>query len=132
MPYEIAVPWLPENVVEQALKADCRKILIVHDLYAAGAMRRKLQDAVPDCQVTVGSFFTKCDKPELPGDVALDSEADFKRFFEENQFDLLISLDGPENIQNYHRRLAVDGSGTYNTVVNNILKIKNKYPDYFN
>ena len=97
-PYEIAVPWLPENVVEQALKADCRKILIVHDLYAAGAMRRKLQDAVPDCQVTVGSFFTKCDKPELPGDVALDSEADFKRFFEENQFDLVIADQAFERI----------------------------------
>ena len=52
-------------------------------------------------------------------------------FLSTNEFDLLISLDGPERIQNNHRRLSADGTGTYQRVIDNVLKIKNKYKDYF-
>lgn len=52
-------------------------------------------------------------------------------FLSENRFKLLISLDGPEAIQNFHRRFSTNGLGTYQTVVDNVIKIKTKYNEYF-
>lgn len=56
---------------------------------------------------------------------------DMINFLSTNQFDLLISLDGPESIQNNHRRLSSDGKGTYHRVIDNVLKLKSRYKDYF-
>lgn len=53
-------------------------------------------------------------------------------FLVNNNFYLLISLDGPEDVQNKHRRLASNGEGTYSKVVENIKLLKNKFPDYYN
>jgi uncharacterized protein len=52
-------------------------------------------------------------------------------FLAENKFELLISLDGPENIHNHHRRLSANGSGTYQRVIENVMKIKQQHEDYF-
>ncbi len=49
----------------------------------------------------------------------------------ENEFDLVISLDGPEHIQDMHRRLALDGQGTYKKVMQNVTKIKKSHPQYY-
>lgn len=43
---------------------------------------------------------------------------------------LYISLDGPEEEHNKNRVFA-DGSGTFAAVYKNILKIKNKYPEFY-
>lgn len=53
------------------------------------------------------------------------------RYLAQNKFNLLISLDGPENIQNKHRRLASNGEGTYNKVLENVLLLKNKFSEYY-
>lgn len=52
-------------------------------------------------------------------------------FFVENKFPLLISLDGDKIIQNRHRKYLSDGKGTFDDVWNNILKIRDNYPNYF-
>lgn len=52
-------------------------------------------------------------------------------FLAEHEFNLLISLDGPEHIQNNHRRLASNGAGTYERVIDNVKLIKNKHYEYF-
>lgn len=52
-------------------------------------------------------------------------------FLAEKNFNLLISLDGPKNIQNKHRRLASNGEGTYNKVLENVLLLKNEFPEYY-
>ena len=52
-------------------------------------------------------------------------------FIVENNFRILISLDGPEEIQNNHRRLSSDGSGTFNQVIDNIIKLKLFQPIFF-
>lgn len=44
---------------------------------------------------------------------------------------LTISLDGPEEIQNRHRKFSKNGKPTFRVVVDNVLKIKQKYPVYF-
>ena len=44
---------------------------------------------------------------------------------------LTISLDGPEEIQNRHRKFSKNGKPTFRVVVDNVIKIKKKYPSYF-
>ncbi len=48
----------------------------------------------------------------------------------ENEFELLLSLDGPEQIHNKNRKLASNGKGTYNIVYNNLKNIYYNYPEY--
>lgn len=52
-------------------------------------------------------------------------------FFVENEFSLLISLDGPPEIQNYHRKYKRNGEETFNNVWKNVLDIKKRYNEYF-
>ncbi len=52
-------------------------------------------------------------------------------FLQQYKFFLTISLDGPKHIQNFHRKFLANGNGTFDTVYNNILRIKMKYDDYF-
>lgn len=50
-------------------------------------------------------------------------------FLVENNFHLLVSLDGNKNT-NQHRKF-VNGKESYDVVMNNLLKVKNEYPEYF-
>lgn len=43
---------------------------------------------------------------------------------------LTISLDGPEKIHDNHRKLALNNSGSFSKVINNISKLKEIFPDY--
>ena len=52
-------------------------------------------------------------------------------FLVKNNFDLLISLDGNPQVQNHHRRYLSNGADTFDSVWKNIMRIKDKYPDYF-
>ncbi|GEM_PF-37104 len=58
--------------------------------------------------------------------VLLDKHLDF---LAENDFYLLISLDGDEH--NNSHRILHDGKPAYTATYNNILKLREKYPDYF-
>jgi len=52
-------------------------------------------------------------------------------FFEKNNVDLLISLDGPKEIQNKNRKFAANGYGTYDVVSMNVKNIISKHNNYF-
>jgi len=54
----------------------------------------------------------------------------YQNFLKENNFNLLISLDGNE-INNSFRNFK-NGKPSFNLVYNNANELKNKYPDYFN
>lgn len=64
----------------------------------------------------------------INGSILTDSMLDF---LVENNFIIVISLDGPENIQNKHRKFNESGDGTFNLVYHNVNKIRNKYEKYF-
>lgn len=51
-------------------------------------------------------------------------------FLATNNFNLTISLDGPENVQNSGRKFAGSLSGTYQVVIDNIAKIEERHPEY--
>lgn len=52
-------------------------------------------------------------------------------FFNEHNVSLVISLDGPAQIHNKNRKYASDGHGSFYNVMENIEKIKIKYPAYY-
>lgn len=53
------------------------------------------------------------------------------KFLKENGFNLMISLDGPKEV-NDQNRIFPDGSGTFDVVMNNIKLIAKLYPTYAN
>lgn len=52
-------------------------------------------------------------------------------YLKEHNFQLMISLDGPKEIHDVNRRFASDGRGSFDTVLENIRMVKERYPDYF-
>lgn len=52
-------------------------------------------------------------------------------FIVKNDFNIAISLDGPKNIQNKHRKFLGSGKGTFDVVYKCINKIKKEYNNYF-
>lgn len=52
-------------------------------------------------------------------------------FLEANKVSLLISLDGPKEIHDKNRKFAGSGCGTFDKVMENLEKIRKKFPQYF-
>ena len=52
-------------------------------------------------------------------------------YFVNNNFYLTISIDGPKKINDIHRRFKATGKGTFDTIVETLIRIKKKYPEYF-
>lgn len=52
------------------------------------------------------------------------------QFLEQNNVSLLVSLDGPKQIQDQNRVFA-DGTGTYDIVMRRLAEIKTKHPEYW-
>lgn len=50
--------------------------------------------------------------------------------FERYGVNLMISLDGPEEVHDKNRKFA-GGKGSFKTIINNVRNIKDKYPEYF-
>ncbi|NFE59417.1 Cys-rich peptide radical SAM maturase CcpM [Clostridium botulinum] len=53
-------------------------------------------------------------------------------FLYKHAVDLTISLDGPKEIHDIHRKFAFDNKGSFDKVINNINNIKKKFPKYLN
>ena len=49
----------------------------------------------------------------------------YNNFFEKYNFNITISLDGPEEIHNTNRRFAYNGEGSYSSIIKNLSHIKN-------
>lgn len=52
------------------------------------------------------------------------------KFLVKHNVELLVSLDGPKDIQNKNRLLLMDGRGTFDIVFKNLMLIKEQYPNY--
>jgi uncharacterized protein len=59
----------------------------------------------------------------------LDEEAIV--FLADKGFNLLISIDGPEEIHDIHRRFASSGEGSFSTIMDNVAAIKKLRPEYY-
>jgi uncharacterized protein len=52
-------------------------------------------------------------------------------FLAENSFQLLVSIDGPEIIHDARRRFASNDEGSFSTIMANVARIKEFYPEYY-
>lgn len=53
------------------------------------------------------------------------------KFFNENNFELTISLDGPAELHNINRRFATNGNGSHDVIYKNLKRIHTDYPEYY-
>lgn len=51
-------------------------------------------------------------------------------FLMDKKFDVIISLDGPKELHD-HNRVFANGTGTFDKIMENLLYIRDKYPDFF-
>ena len=56
---------------------------------------------------------------------------DIAKYLIDNNVSILVSLDGPKEIQDKSRKFSGDGSGTFQAVFDNIEKIKHDAPEYY-
>lgn len=56
---------------------------------------------------------------------------DILSFIKNNNIELTISIDGPADIHNANRRYAFDGSGSFDTIIKNLLYMKESEPQYY-
>lgn len=52
-------------------------------------------------------------------------------YFIKHDVSTMISLDGPKEIHDRQRRFAANGCGTFDVIERNLLRIRDKYPEYF-
>ncbi len=52
-------------------------------------------------------------------------------YLSENNIMLTISLDGPREIHNRHRRFAGNGAGSFDKIIKDMENLRKKYPGYF-
>ena len=79
---------------------------------------------------TESKFFTKAVEfaATINGSILSDSIIDY---IIDNKFKIAISLDGPKKIQDRHRKFDSDGSGTFDTVFGNIMRLKCKETKFY-
>jgi len=53
------------------------------------------------------------------------------KFLVQNQFSILISIDGPKEIHDRYR-VFKNGKGTFNCLIKNLRSMKSMYPEYYN
>ncbi len=53
-------------------------------------------------------------------------------FLVSKDFNIMVSIDGPEKIHDMHRRFASNGKGSFAIIRENLKKIKEKYPCFYN
>lgn len=52
-------------------------------------------------------------------------------FLLDHKFNILISLDGPKPVHDKNRVFAMDGKGTFDTIISNIIYIRKNYPELY-
>ena len=85
-PYEIAAPGIADAVCIPELSG--KKVLIVHQVFAAEELKKNILSQYPDAVVETGSFFNALSKN---ADHKFASEADFRTLFENKRFDAVFA-----------------------------------------
>ena len=103
-PYEIAAPGIAENLEIPDLAG--KKVLIVHQVFAAEELKKTLLQRYPDAVVETGSFFNTISKN---ADHKFASEEDFRTLFETTSFDVVFADKAFERIvHNIHTGAWID------------------------
>lgn len=98
-PYEILYPRLPE-ALKEALKKwlketapsgkEKKKILVIHQQFAANAVREELEKEGKELEITVGTFFRYFPRYGRENDLVFTGEDDFASQLEKGEYDLIV------------------------------------------
>jgi len=58
-------------------------------------------------------------------------DCEIAHYLIENGIRVMISLDGPKEVQNKHRKFYENGKGTYDVVIRNVERLREMSPEYF-
>ena len=92
-PYEIAAPGIADELEIGDLSG--KRVLIVHQNFAALELKKRILKEYPDAEVATGSFFNAVNKD---ADFRFNSEEDFRKVFETNTFDVVFADSAFERI----------------------------------
>ena len=73
-PFSVGYPVLPETVTEHAKALTGKRVLIVHQQFAANALR----NIISNCKVTCGTWFMLDPRDAQEGDIQFRTEEDFR------------------------------------------------------
>ncbi len=89
-PFEVRCPWLPKQVLAALPPLAGKKTLVIHQQFAANAVRDAILKLDPASQVTVASWFMM--EPEFmrEGDFRIESEEAFIEAILNGNFDAIV------------------------------------------
>ncbi len=87
-PYEIAYPFIPENILAEAHKYSGKNILIIHSQFAANELRNSIGNTA---NIKCATWFMQDKDFACDGDIALSGEDDLIELLEKENFELIIA-----------------------------------------
>ena len=89
-PYEVRCPWIPGQVLDALPSLTGKKTLVIHQQFAANAVRDAIMDLDPASRVDVASWFTM--EPEFmrANDFRIESEEAFIKAASNGGYDAIV------------------------------------------
>lgn len=93
IPYETAFPCLTESVVKAAQTAvdKAKKVLIIHQQFAANALRERILETNCNCEVNCAGWFAFEDKFSRPNDFHIKDETELVEKVKAENYDVVIA-----------------------------------------
>ena len=88
IPYEIAYPFIPENIIKEAKNHSGKNILIIHSQFAANELRNTIGNTD---KIKCATWFMQDKEFAEEGDIQLSGEDDLTELLEKESFDLIIA-----------------------------------------
>ncbi len=104
-PYRIVYPLLTGELQKQLAGMEGKRVLVVHQQFAAEAVRRKLLDAGA-ADVVCATWFLQDPALTRPQDLQLETEGQFRELCRDGGFDIIIA-------DPVMRRAAIEFEGTF-------------------
>ena len=89
-PYEVRCPWLPQQVLDALPALAGKKTLVIHQQFAANAVRDEILKRDPASQVTVASWFMMEPDYMRENDFRIESEEAFIEAILTGNYDVIV------------------------------------------
>ena len=89
-PYEVRCPWLPARTLDALPRIAGSNVLIVHQQFAANAVRERILSLHPESRVTVASWFMMEPDYMREGDFRIASEDAFIKAVANGGYDAIV------------------------------------------